>query len=409
MKKWIAWLLLLTMLLSGCGSQEVETTIATETTVATEPETEPTTVPTEPPVYRNPLNGEVLEEPYTGRVFAHTITNTQDALPHVNAVKADILIEAYVSRGVVRCLGLYTNIGEVEAIGGTRSTRLLFNKIAELYDAVLVHGGGFGMVLEDADRRNLDHFNIDSLYRQADPIAQKVGYRDKQYRRYAPNDLFGYGPGIVEYVESKGVRTTQPEDKEYFMNFVEDATPVDGEAADEITIWYGKKTKNTVMKYNRSTGKYEYNQYGKLMKDQITGEVEDFDNVLIIQTQYYENYIYTATNFRVGGTGYYATGGKLIPIVWKCTGEDPIECLTEDGEPLNVNVGNTYLSLIGLPTETVEWKEVIPPETEPVVVETTEETTAETVPETTGETIAGTVVETTGETIAETAVETQQN
>ena len=340
-------------------------------------------------------------------MFAHTITNTQDALPHVNAVKADILIEAYVSRGVVRCLGLYTNIGEVEAIGGTRSTRLLFNKFAELYDAVLIHGGGFGMVLEDADRRNLDHFNIDSLYRQADPIAQKVGYRDKQYRRYAPNDLFGYGPGIVEYVESKGVRTTQPEDKEYFMNFVEDATPVDGEAADEITIWYGKNTKNTVMKYNRSTGKYEYNQYGKLMKDQITGEVEAFDNVLIIRTQYYENYIYTATNFRVGGTGYYATGGKLIPIVWKCTGEDPIECLTEDGEPLNVNVGNTYLSLIGLPTETVDWKEVIPPETEPVVVETTEETIAETVPETTGETVAGTVVETTGETNAETTVETQ--
>lgn len=382
MKKWIAWLLLLTMLLSGCGSQEVETTIATETTVATEPETEPTTVPTEPPVYRNPLNGEILEEPYTGRVFAHTITNTQDALPHVNAVKADILIEAYVSRGVVRCLGLYTNIGEVEAIGGTRSTRLLFNKFAELYDAVLIHGGGFGMVLEDADRRNLDHFNIDSLYRQADPIAQKVGYRDKQYRRYAPNDLFGYGPGIVEYVESKGVRTTQPEDKEYFMNFVEDATPADGEAADEITIWYGKKTKNTVMKYNPSTGKYEYNQYGKLMTDQITGEVEDFDNVLIIRTEYYENYIYTATNFRVGGTGYYASGGKLIPIVWRCTGEDPIECLTEDGEPLNVNVGNTYLSLIGLPTETVEWKEVIPPETEPVVVETTEEATLETTAET---------------------------
>ena len=59
MKRRIAWLLLLTMLLSGCGSQkaEVETTVAMETTVVTEPETEPTTVPTEPPVYRNPLNG----------------------------------------------------------------------------------------------------------------------------------------------------------------------------------------------------------------------------------------------------------------------------------------------------------------------------------------------------------------
>ena len=407
MKRLIAWSLLLAMLLCGCGGQQPEETAAAETiAVVTEPvpETEPTTVPTEPPVYRNPLNGEILEEPYTGRVFAHTITNTQDALPHVNAVKADILIESYVSRGVVRCLGLYTNIGEVEAIGGTRSTRLLFNKIAQLYDAVLIHAGGSGMVLEDAERRELDHFNVDSLYRQADPLAKKVAYRDKEYRRYAPNDLFGYGPGIVEYVEAQGVRTTQPADKQYYLNFVDDATPEDGEIADEITIWYGKKTKNTVMKYNRSTGKYEYTQYGKLMTDQITGEVEAFNNVLILEAAVYEAYIYTAANFHVGGTGYYACGGKLIPITWECTGMDPIACFTEDGEPLNVNVGNTYMSIIGLPTETVEWKEVIPPETEPPVTEP-QETVVETTAETVAETVSETVPETTEAAAEETAAQ----
>ena len=402
MRRVFAWLLVLTMLLSGCGSQSPEeTTVAT--TAATEATTEPTTVPTEPPVYRNPLNGEILDEPYTGRIFAHTITNTQDALPHVNAVKADILLEAYVSRGVVRCLGLYTNIGEVEAIGGTRSTRLLFNKVAQLYDAVLIHGGGFGMVLEDADNRDLDHFNVDSLYRQADPLAQKVACRDKEYRRYAPNDLFGYGPGIVEYVQAQGVRMTQPADKEYYLNFVEDATPADGEAADEITIWYGKKTKNTVMKYNRSTGKYEYNQYGKVMTDQITGQVEDFNNVLILKAAVYENYIYTAANFHVGGPGYYACGGRIIPIVWECTGKDPIRCMTEDGEPLNVNVGNTYLSIIGWPTETVEWKEVIPPETEPPVTEPEETVPQTTAPETMPEIAVETVTQTVPATIPATA------
>ena len=401
MKKLIIWSLILTLLLCGCSAQKAGENTIPETTVATEPETEPTTVPTEPPVYRNPLNGEILEEPYTGRIFAHTITNTQDALPHVNAVKADILIEAYVSRGVVRCLGLYTNIGEVEAIGGTRSTRILFNQLARIYDTVLIHGGGFDMVIEDANNKKLDHFNVDSLYRQADPLAQKVAYRDKQYRRYAPNDLFGYGPGIVEYVESKGVRTTQPADKEYYLNFVDDATPVDGEVADEITIWYGKKTKNTVMKYNRSTGKYEYNQYGKLMTDQITGEVEAFNNVLILEAGVYENYIYTEATFHTGGTGYYACGGKLIPIVWECAdSRSPFQFMTLDGQPLNVNVGNTHMSIIGFPTETVEWKEVIPPETEPPVTEP-EETVLETVAETTAETVGETVAETTQETLAQ--------
>ena len=67
--------------------------------------------------------------------------------------------------------------------------------------------------------------------------------------------------------------------------------------------------------------------------------------------------------------------------------------MTLDGEPLNMNVGNTYMSIIGFPTETVEWKEVIPPETEPpvtepeeTVVETTVETAAESIPETVAET-----------------------
>ena len=395
MKRMFAWLLVLTLLLSGCGAQEApepETTVAVETTVPTEPETEPTTVPTEPPVYRNPLNGQILDEPYTGRIFVHTITNTQDALPHVNAVKADILMEAYVSTGVVRCLGFYTNIGEVEAIGGTRSTRILFNQLAKMYDAVMIHGGGSTMVLGYADYLELDHFNVDSLYRQADPLAQKVAYRDKEYKRYAPNDLFGYGPGIVEYVEAQGVRMTQPADKEYFLRFSENGTPADGEPADEITIYFGKNTKNTVMKYDPATGKYAYNQYGKVMTDQITGEVEDFNNVLVLKGDNFVNYIYTECNFHVGGTGYYACGGKLIPITWESeNGTSPLNLKTLDGEPLVMNEGNTYMAIIGLQHERVEWAEVIPPETEPPVTE------AETVPGTTAETLTETVAETTAD------------
>ena len=407
MRKAFAWILILALLLSGCAGQSATEEATVATTAATEATTEPTTVPTEPPVYRNPLNGEILDEPYTGRIFAHTITNTQDALPHVNAVKADILIEAYVSRGVVRCLGLYTNIGEVEAIGGTRSTRLLFNQIAKIYDAVLIHGGGFDMVLEDAEEKGLDHFNVDSLYRQQDPLAQKVAYRDKQYRRYAPNDLFGYGPGIVEYVEAQGVRTTQPADKQYYLNFSEDATPVDGEPADEIAIYYGFNTKNTVMKYNPTTRKYEYNQYLKLMHDQITGEVEAFNNVLILEAGIYENYIYSEATFHTGGTGYFACGGKIIPIVWECDrGMNPFRCTTLEGEPLTINVGNTYMGIIGQEKERVEWKEVIPPPTEPPVTEPVETTAPETVPETTvEETTQETGIQATEETVAEAALQ----
>ena len=393
MKKIIALTLLLALLLSGCGgnAQPTETTVP-ETTAA--PTTEPTTVPTEPEVYYNPLNGEILEEPFTKRIYASTITNTQDALPHVSANEADIVFEAYVSRGVVRCVGLFTDFESQEAIGATRSTRLLINQIAHHYDAILIHGGGFSQVLQDAAARQLDHFNVDSLYRQGDPLAKAVAYRDKEYKRQAPNNLFVYGPGVVEYVEAQGVRTTQPADKDYSLTFVEDATPAGGEIADEITITFGQKTKTTTMVYDEDTGKYVWNQYGKEMTDQITGEKEAFNNVVIMQADVYENYIYQEANFHVGGTGYYACGGKIIPMKWECNDPNavsPFHFMTEDGEHLDFNMGNTYVAIVGF-WNPLEWKEVIPPETVP-------ETTAETVAQTVAETTVETTVETTAETV----------
>jgi len=392
MKKLIALTLLFALLLTGCGNAAPAETTAAPTEVTTEPTTEPTTVPTEPPVvHRNPLNGEILEEPYTGRIIAHTITNTQDALPHVGVNECDILWEGYVSQGVVRCLAFFTDISDVEAIGGTRSTRLLFNQLAHNYDAITIHGGGFTQVLQDANYRQLDHFNVDSLYRQGDPLAKAVAYRDKEYKRQAPNNLFGYGPGIVAYLESQEVRLTQPADKDYGLTFADgDATPVNGEIADEILIEFGQNTKTTTMVYDEAIGKYVYNQYGKVMTDQITGEVEAFNNVIVLQADTYMNYIYQEANFHVGGYGYYACGGKLIPINWECIdapNPSPFRITTKDGEPVDINVGNSYVAVISF-TNKVEWKEVIPEPTVP-------ETTAETVPETTEATAAETTVETT--------------
>ena len=88
-------------------------------------------------------------------------------------------------------------------------------------------------------------------------------------------------------------------------------------------------------------------------------------------------------------------GALIIPIVWECEeGRNPFEIKTLDGEPLRINVGNTYMAIIGFDTERVEWAEVIPPETEPPVTEA-----EQTVPETITETISETVAETTEETV----------
>ena len=135
MKRVIALTLTLALLLCGCGARSAPATTPADgagdhrRAATAEPTAEPTTVPTtEPEVYVNPLNGEVLDAPFTGRIFANTVSNLADNIPHVGVVKADMLIECYVNMdSVVRCLALFTDIDSVDAIGSTRSTRPMFN------------------------------------------------------------------------------------------------------------------------------------------------------------------------------------------------------------------------------------------------------------------------------------------
>lgn len=353
MKKYLALLLaLVTLLLCGCAGNDPEPTVTTggndvTSAPSTEPSSQETTespTTTSPVLYRNPLNGVPMEAPYTGRVFTYSISNTSDALPHVGALYADIIMETFVNNTVVRCLGLYTNIQSIDALGSTRSTRLMFNDITEHYDAILCHAGGSDQVLNDLSARGIDHFNVE--YNEA--IAMGASYRDKLYGRGQVHSLFGVGTGLVAYAESRGFRMTQPEDKDYGLRFTEDGTPAGGEDATEITvtITYNGSHKDTTMVYDPERGEYLYYQYGALMCDQITEAPETFENVVVMFADIWMNGNYQETEFRNGGTGYYACGGKIIPITWSCDGDDqPFRFFTQAGEPVEFGVGRSYIAI----------------------------------------------------------------
>ena len=370
MKKLILWSLVLALLLCGCGGKTVNTpettaaapeTAARETAEATEAPavtetteaTEETTIPTEPPVYRNPLNGEILDAPFTGRVYASTVSNMPENMPHVGVNHADVVMEMYVNmNNITRCLALFTDIDSAEAVGSTRSTRPIFNDIAQHYDLVLAYAGGSDTALNDAANRGIDHFNVDSW-----AVSQTgASYRDTQYRRSYENSLFVAGPAFRAYAESQGVATEL--EKDYGFRFADAGTPADGEDADTIswTMVYGRAKKDTSFVYNAELNKYIWNQYGKEMKDQITDEPEGFTNVIIMFANITNNGIYHAADFTAGGTGYYANGGKLIPIVWACDDEDSaFRFMTNDARDLEMGVGNTYIAIV-TPESPVTWE-----------------------------------------------------
>lgn len=352
MKRLIALMLMLTLLLCGCGAKgEPAVTEAPaavpETTAAptAEPTTEPTTVPTtEPaPVYVNPLNGEILDAPFTGRIFANTVSNLADNIPHVGVVKADMLIECYVNMdSVVRCLALFTDIDSVDAIGSTRSTRPMFNAIAQHYDLILSHAGGSDQALKDAKDRGVENFNIDAWA----VASTGASYRDKERKGAYENTLYGIGSGIKAYAEAQGYPMTL--ERDYGFSFTDDGTPAGGvEAKDiSITLTYKKAKKETRMVYDESTGKYAFNQYGQVMTDLKTEEVEAFRNVIVMYADITTTGIYHIADFTAGGTGYFACGGKLIPITWSCAGDkEPFRFFTESGEPLELGRGNTYMAI----------------------------------------------------------------
>ena len=372
MKRLISLLLVLALLLCGCGKkepvpQQTETVPAAETgsTAQTEapeetaaPTTEETTVPTEPEIYRNPLNGEILDAPFTGRVYANTISNLRENMPHVGINHADVVMEMYVNmNNVVRCLALFTDIESAQAIGSTRSTRPIFNDIAQHYDLVLSHAGGSDTALADANNRGIDHFNIDSW-----EVSQAgASYRDTQYNRSYENSLLGIGPGIKAYAESKGVAMEL--EKDYGFRFADEGTPAGGEGADTIswTMVYGQAKKDTSFVYHPELGKYVWNQYGMEMRDQITNELEGFTNVIVMFANITNNGIYHAADFLAGGNGYYACGGKLIPIVWACDDEDSaFRFMTNEAEPLEMGVGNTYIAIL-TPESPVTWEGIEAP------------------------------------------------
>ncbi len=375
MKTLIALAVCLSLLLCGCaGPAPVETAAPTtqvpETTQA--PTTEATTVPTTepPPVYTNPLNGEILEEPFTGRLFASTISNVEAALPHVGVMEADVYMEMLVNGSIIRGLALFTDVTKAETIGSVRSTRPMFNDLAEHYDLILTHAGGSGQAIRDANSRGLDHFNVDTWKKEIEEGA--FSYRDTGRNKSNgwEHCLMSLGSGLVSHAQELGMATTREEGRDYGFLFTEDGTPGEGETADTIslTFTYRGTRKETVMVYDAEAGKYIYNQYGRPMADGVTGELEAFRNVAVLFANVTYDGIYHHADLTAGGTGCFACGGKLIPLTWTCDGDDqPIRFFREDGTPLYFGQGNSYIAIAPVDSPIV-WaeavEETVPAETE---------------------------------------------
>lgn len=359
MKRIVALMLAVMLLLTACAKTPDPTDPSTETTTAptentTEASTQPTDTTQSPEAqYRNPLTGEPADAPIMERPYAVVMNNIYDAQPMHGVGQADIFYEYMVdglSGGITRCLALFTDVGQVEKIGSIRSARTYNISLARSYQALFAHAGGSTMadsLLKSGVVNDLD----------AGKASSQIFYRDRDRLNsgYAlEHTMFTSGEKLKEYAQQLGYHASLPQPYDVGLTFDDDAE-LKGDRAYEITVRFRSENgKGSIFTYDAQKGTYTMVQefYGQHQRDFIdanTNEQVEFRNVLVLHatsTLDSDGYhIYTQLTGE--GTGYFARDGKLVSIRWEReTEDDPFSYYLEDGTPISLGVGKTYIGIV---------------------------------------------------------------
>ena len=363
MKRLFCLLLVLCLILAGCGKKtaDVPATEAPTTVPVTEATTPPTTEatvpatteapkPAEPAAPINPLTGEPLEEAYTGRPVAFSLNNHIYCLPQYGLEYLDWMFEVETEGGITRCVGIMTDPAKAGAVGPIRSCRSYFLNLSVSYNAPLFHCGG-------SVYANNNQYSISDSVASWDHIDEKAYsyyyYRDNY--RYDVLDydwehtLFTDGELMAEAMEDEGLNPTGNEPVSYGYQFSQ--TPdLDGLAAETVEIYF-RGDKTTTMEYDAESGLYLAHQYGEDWIEVATGENAAFRNVLVIfaeqsnkETAHGNHSFYAMDG---SGDGYFAVDGQMIPIQWHHDGVDgPFRFTLIDGTtPITLGIGKTYCAI----------------------------------------------------------------
>ena len=323
-----------------------QTTETTATTEATEETTVPETTEETVPVvlYRNPLNGMPMEEPYSARPFAVMINNIVYAQPMCSISNADFLFEVLAEGGITRCLAVFSDVSGVEHIGSIRSARPYYVDLASSFNAIYAHHGGTD------DGYNMIHkLDVDDIDAWDDNYFRDQARLDAGYA--LEHTSFTHGQNLIEAANEYDYDLSYDSPVDYGFRFDEFGSTADGDAAESFDVVFGYYGKTTTLNYNGETGFYNAYQHNGDMIDGNTDEVVDFRNVLVIKaytsTYEYGNTYVLDIELTGEGTGYFACDGKIVPIVWSRADQySPFVFAHEDGTPITFGVGSTYAAIV---------------------------------------------------------------
>lgn len=313
--------------LAGCKSKDTSSQLDTNK-------------PQEEKVYINNLTGEeniTDKKTYSKRPVAVMINNISVAQPvQTGLCEADIIYETEVEGGITRLLAVYKDISKVEKMGTVRSARYPYIDLAMGHGAVYVHHG-------------------------QDPVYAKPHLKDTQTLALSENNagvreknglasehtLYGYGKRIWKWLEKEeyDLKLKKVENWQKFAAADKEVSFEDA-LAETVTVKFSGSY-ISVFKYDTESKKYIRYFKDTERKDCVSGKSEYFKNIFVLSTPIY--YYPDGKHKKVEltkGDGYYCVNGTYTPIKWeKGDSSDSFKFTLEDGTPLEVNRGNSWVCI----------------------------------------------------------------
>lgn len=349
MKRCLLIILVITMMLCGCGQQKAQSVhmnLPEADMVQTIEYTD------EMPIAKNQnlLTGieDLSKEAIGKRPIAVMINNVEEALPQYGITEADVIFEMPVEGDLTRLMALYADYTEVPDICAIRSCRYYFPAIAKGFDAFYVHWGmdptikgyiaGLGINRYDGLGNTGGLFGRDKDRRSAGYSLEHTGY-------FA-------GSRFAQVAKERGDRLELLDSKKgtafRFCGMTETVTP-NGETCNKVNIRFGGAT--ATLNYNADEKLYykEINDHAHI--DGKTKEQLAFTNVFVLETSISVRDSAGHKELNWAGssraTGYYISNGAVQKIRWsKANGDEDsyLKFYDENGKELVINRGKSYIA-----------------------------------------------------------------
>jgi hypothetical protein len=302
---------------------------------------------------------KIVDEDSTSRPYGVMINNIVTARPLQSGLQdAFIIYEIIVEGGISRYMALFMD-QTTERIGSIRSARHYFLDYALENDAIYVHHGRSPQAYADFSKLGIDRIEVND---------STTGWRDKSLGVAIEHTLFTSIEKLGKGVGSK--RTTRNKDLllNYSIEEIDLSTYEGAIPATKIDIPYSKSNRPGY-EYDAENKVYLRKVNDKYNSDYVTKKPLEVKNIITYQVENYSLKDGSGKDRQdiknIGtGTGYYITNGYAVPIKWsKQSRKDQTVYTLNDGTPLKVNDGNTFiqiqpksmkLTITGEATETTE-------------------------------------------------------